>query len=181
MNITYNITDCSGSEDYDVRLFLRQNGDLTEIKCGLSGDIEHVTCGSSNTIVWDVLNDREELKGPIFFAVEILRTHPLATDESPIAYESGDSRRDGAVPYGDPADDESESYPRQNTYPQQNSYPRQNVYPPPFGFFQLGARIAFEQARAAILSHGRPTVIFQKPSGSSGSWGSSSPQRTRRR
>lgn len=149
VEITYDITACSGNEDYDVRLFLGQDGALLEIKQGLSGDLEHVTCGSSNMIVWDVLSDREELKGPIFFAVEILRVHPVVTDEYPIAYD--DERPAGAVPYGN--SDSSPAMARQ---------PRPKAYLAPFGIFQLGAWIAFEQTRAVIHSHHRPNVVFQK-------------------
>ncbi|MEJ1241966.1 hypothetical protein WBG78_27720 [Chryseolinea sp. T2] len=173
VNITYNIRNCSGNEDYDVRLLLGQNGDLTEIKSGLSGDIEHVSCGSSNTIVWDVLSDREELKGPIFFAVEILRSHLVVTEESPVAYETddeemGDDGSAGSVPYGDPIRDQGKGH-------MATIRPHQNLLLPLVSILQLGVRIAYEQTRS-VASHGRPPAVFQKQSGSA-----SSPLRTRRR
>jgi len=75
VKVGYDIEACSGDRSYDVRLLLGVNGKLTEIKRGLSGDLEDIGCGSSNTITWDVLSDREGLTGRIYFAVEILRTH----------------------------------------------------------------------------------------------------------
>ena len=75
VKITYDIGGCSGDKNYDIRLLLGKDGKLTEISSGLSGDIESVPCGSSNTILWDVLSDRPELKGRIYFAVEVQRTH----------------------------------------------------------------------------------------------------------
>jgi len=75
VKITYDIGGCSGDKNYDVRVLLGKDGKLTEISRGLSGDIENVPCGSSKTITWDVLSDRLELKGRIYFAVEVLRTH----------------------------------------------------------------------------------------------------------
>src|SRR6187200_108188 len=75
VKITYDIGGCSGDKNYDIRVLIGKDGKLTEISRGLSGDLENVPCGSSNTITWDVLSDRQELKGRIYFAVEVLRTH----------------------------------------------------------------------------------------------------------
>jgi hypothetical protein len=75
VKITYDIDGCSGDKNYDIRLLLGKDGKLTEISSGLSGDIENVPCGNSNTILWDVLSDRHELKGRIYFAVEVRRMH----------------------------------------------------------------------------------------------------------
>jgi len=152
VKITYDLTSCSANEDYDIRLSLGQNGELSEIKRGLSGDIEHVACGSSNLIVWDVLADREELKGPISFTVEILRSHPIInTDEYPIAaYEAEGDRSAGAVPYGDPT----------TTYT-----PRQSPYVAPPRFFQVAPWILLEVARAAMLSRGHTNVVLQRHPG----------------
>jgi hypothetical protein len=148
VKITYDVTSCSANEDFDVRLSLGQNGELSEIKRGLSGDIEHVACGSSNLIVWDVLADRAELKGPISFTVEILRTHPIInTDEYPIAaYEPEDGRSAGAIPYGDPT----------TTYA-----PRQSPYVAPPRFFQVAPWIVLEVARAAMLARGHTRAVLQ--------------------
>ena len=168
VEVTYYITACPGNEAYDVRLFLGHEGELTEIKQGLRGDLKQVTCGSSNVIVWDVLSDREALEGPVFFAVEILRAHPVVnTDDYIIADEKTDEGSFGTVPYGDPDSGPVVTYRRHPT-----------AYLAPFGIFQLGARIAFEQARAAILARVRPNVIvFPKHSGSI----PKVPQRTRQR
>lgn len=154
VKITYDITTCSGNEDYDVRLMLAHEGDLMEIKRGLSGDIEHVACGSSNIIVWDVLSDREELKGKIFFAVEIVRSHPVITEDPPIAYGPDDDSDAGVVPYGDQGVDPTVANP-----------PRQKTFVAPLGLFQLASWILFEQARTAIINHGRPNVVLQGRSG----------------
>jgi hypothetical protein len=75
VKVTYDIGGCSGDKNYDIRLLLGKDGKLTEINSGLSGDIDNVPCGNSNTIIWDVLSDRHELKGRIYFAVEVRRMH----------------------------------------------------------------------------------------------------------
>src|SRR5688572_30752457 len=75
VRISYDIAECSGEKTYDVKLSLGHDGKLTEITSGLSGDIEKVSCGSSRMILWDVLSDRSELKGRIYFVVEIQRIH----------------------------------------------------------------------------------------------------------
>ena len=77
VRIHYDIAGCSGDENYDVKLLLGRNGRLTQIDNGLSGDLKRVPCGSSNTIIWDVLSDRDELKGRIYFVVEIQGTHEV--------------------------------------------------------------------------------------------------------
>ena len=126
---------------------LGYDGDLREINRGLSGDLEHVACGASNIIMWDVLTDRQELQGPIFFAVEILRTHPIAAEDSPIAYESDDGKPAGAVPHGDPG----------AIYPTDQSA---HVAPP--RFFQVAPWIVLEVARVALLAHGYRDIASQK-------------------
>ncbi|MEJ1240263.1 hypothetical protein WBG78_19130 [Chryseolinea sp. T2] len=82
VDITYDIEDCSGDKTYDLRVMLGMDGQLMEIERGLKGDVESVDCGSSKRITWDVLSDREELAGKIYFAVEIYRTHNVIV-ESP--------------------------------------------------------------------------------------------------
>ena len=75
VKVTYDIYGCSDKEKYDVKLSLGNDIELVEIKRGLSGDVKDVACGSSKVILWDVLSDRDELKGRIYFAVEIQRIH----------------------------------------------------------------------------------------------------------
>ena len=75
VRINYDIAECPKDNRYDIKLSLGVEGELVEIKRGLSGDVKDVTCGSSKMILWDVLSDRDELKGPIYFAVEIQRIH----------------------------------------------------------------------------------------------------------
>jgi hypothetical protein len=75
VKVTYDITGCSEDENYDVKLSLGSEGEVTEITRGLSGDIKEVSCGSSRVILWDVLSDRNELTGQVYFAVEIQRIH----------------------------------------------------------------------------------------------------------
>lgn len=82
VQINYDIEGCSEDRSYDVRLLLGVDGKLAEIKRGISGDTENVACGSSKTISWDVLADREGLRGRIYFAVEILRTHYNSVPQS---------------------------------------------------------------------------------------------------
>ena len=58
VKITYDIDGCSEDKNYDIRLSVGKDGELTEISRGLSGDVENVPCGSSKIILWDVLSDR---------------------------------------------------------------------------------------------------------------------------
>jgi hypothetical protein len=147
VKISYDVTACSGNEDFDVRLLLGQDGDLREIKQGLSGDLEHVACESSNIILWDVFSDRQELKGSIFFAVEIIRSHTIVTEDSPIAYGSDDGKGEGTVPYGNPRP----GYPTD-----------QSAYAAPPRFFQVAPWIALELARIAVLSREYRDIVLQK-------------------
>ena len=77
VKVSYDITGCSGDENYDIKLLLGKDGKLIDITNGLSGDVKKVPCGSSNMILWDVLSSREELKGRIFFVVEIQGIHEV--------------------------------------------------------------------------------------------------------
>ena len=88
VKVSYNVVSCTEGETYDVRLLLGMDGKLAEIKRGLSGDMKDVACGSSNTITWDVLSDRDGLKGRIYFTVEIIRVN------SPVIVESGPEERE---------------------------------------------------------------------------------------
>jgi hypothetical protein len=92
VRISYDIGECSEEKNYDVKLSLGHDGKLTEITNGLSGDIEKVSCGPLKTIVWDVLSDRSELKGRIYFVVEIQRIHD-ENQETQIKKEQKWSRR----------------------------------------------------------------------------------------
>lgn len=73
VRINYDIAGCSDDDTYDIKVALGIDGELVTITRGLSGDIKEVTCGSSRMILWDVLSDRDELKGRIYFAVDIDR------------------------------------------------------------------------------------------------------------
>jgi len=89
VKISYDINGCSENKNYDIKLSLGREGELTEISHGLSGDIKNVSCGSSKVILWDVLSDRNELKGRVYFAVEIQRIHqeiqPIQEEIQPAA------------------------------------------------------------------------------------------------
>jgi hypothetical protein len=89
VRITYDIDGCSDDERYDIKLSLGENGNLAEVGRGLSGDIKDVQCGPSRTILWDVLSDRDELKGRIYFAVEIQRVHKQV-EEPATAFDPND-------------------------------------------------------------------------------------------
>jgi len=81
VQIRYDIDDCGSDKTYDLRVFVGKDGEMTEIKRGLRGDVESVSCGPSKAVTWDVFSDREELAGRIYFAVEIYRTHPVMMKE----------------------------------------------------------------------------------------------------
>lgn len=91
VKINYDIHGCSGQQSYDIRLSVSQNGVLTEITRGLSGDVKDVWCGSSKVILWDVLSDRDELKGSISFVVEVVPAHKVIREP---AYEEVDKADD---------------------------------------------------------------------------------------
>jgi len=147
VKVSYDVSACAGNEDYDVRLLLGHDGDLREITRGLSGDLEHVACESSNIILWDVHSDRQELKGSIFFVVEILRAHSTVTGDSPIAYESNDTKPAERLPQVDSIAIYS---------------PTRNAYAAPPRFFQIAPWIALEVARITLLSRGYRDMVLQK-------------------
>lgn len=92
VRISYDIDECSREKNYDIKLSLGHDGKLTEIISGLSGDIEDVSCGPSKMVLWDVLSDRSELKGRIYFVVEIRRINK-ETDQPEVKKEEKWSRR----------------------------------------------------------------------------------------
>ena len=85
VKINYDIEGCSWDKNYDIRLSLGIGGKLTEIKRGLSGDLKNVSCGSGKTITWNVHEDRQELNGSIYFAVEVVRIFSIVTVQEPKA------------------------------------------------------------------------------------------------
>lgn len=95
VKITYDIDGCSDDENYDIKLLLGMNGKLDEIVRGLSGDIKNVQCGSSRTILWDVLSDRDELQGRVYFSVEIQKVH-RAVQEPKTIFDPNDDWNSGS-------------------------------------------------------------------------------------
>ncbi|HEX6225506.1 MAG TPA: hypothetical protein VFZ52_13910 [Chryseolinea sp.] len=93
IKIRYDIGGCSDNETYDVKLSLKVDGKSTEVINGLSGDVKNVACGNSRLIVWDVLSDRDELKGKISFAVHIERVYHSPPQTQKAKEEKGWSRR----------------------------------------------------------------------------------------
>jgi hypothetical protein len=83
VKVHYDIEGCSSEKNYDVRLLLGVDGKVTEIKRGLSGDVQGVSCGSGKTIRWDVLADLQELNGRIYFTVEVVRAFSIARASDP--------------------------------------------------------------------------------------------------
>ena len=77
VKVTYDIDGCSEDKNYDIRLSVGMEGELTEISRGLSGDVKNVPCGSSKVILWDVLSERSELRGQVYFGVEIQRINQV--------------------------------------------------------------------------------------------------------
>lgn len=81
--ISYDLIDCPGNETYDIKLYLYQEGKISRIQNGLSGDIIHVSCGQYQTILWEVLTDRNELKGNVHFEVRIGDKHRVKVKKTP--------------------------------------------------------------------------------------------------
>jgi hypothetical protein len=80
VRINYDIEGCSDNKNFDIKLLLGNDTELTEITRGLSGDVKDVACGSSKAILWDVLSDRDELRGRIYFSVEIHRVYEVINE-----------------------------------------------------------------------------------------------------
>jgi uncharacterized protein (TIGR02145 family) len=60
--VTYDFVNCTTSDMYDISVVFVEQNQSRVIPISLSGDIKKVSCGSKR-IVWNVLNDREELSG----------------------------------------------------------------------------------------------------------------------
>ena len=60
--VTYDFVNCTTSDMYDVSVVFVEQNQSRVTPISLSGDIKKVSCGSKR-IVWNVLNDREELSG----------------------------------------------------------------------------------------------------------------------
>ncbi len=60
--ITYDLVNCTTSDVYDISVVFVEQNQSRVTPISLSGDIKKVSCGSKR-IVWNLLNDREELSG----------------------------------------------------------------------------------------------------------------------
>ena len=60
--VTYDFVNCSTSDVYDISVVFVEQNQSRVTPISLSGDLKKVSCGSKR-IVWNVLNDREELSG----------------------------------------------------------------------------------------------------------------------
>jgi sulfatase modifying factor 1 len=60
--ITYDFINCNSSDVYDISVVFVEQNQSRVTPVTLSGDIKKVSCGSKR-IVWNLLNDREELSG----------------------------------------------------------------------------------------------------------------------
>ena len=60
--VTYDFVNCSTSDVYDISIVFVEQNQSRVTPISLSGDLKKVSCGSKR-IVWNVLNDREELSG----------------------------------------------------------------------------------------------------------------------
>lgn len=84
IRISYDLIECPANETYDIELYLYAEGKLRQIQQGLSGDIKQVSCGwLKKTILWEVLSDRNELKGNIHFEVRIGDKHRIKVKKTP--------------------------------------------------------------------------------------------------
>ena len=60
--ITYDLINCKSSEAYDISVTFVEQNQTKITPISVSGDLKKVSCGSKR-IVWNLLNDREELSG----------------------------------------------------------------------------------------------------------------------
>jgi len=87
ITVTYDLFDCASDKAYDIKLFYFDGSRYAEAT-SVTGNLYKELCGSDKSIIWDVLNDRSELKGSIHVEVRIVKTYstkvrtPLQRDRS---------------------------------------------------------------------------------------------------
>jgi hypothetical protein len=72
--VEYDLLGCSPKQAIDVGLVVTCNGKTT-VPSSITGDVMRVACGRQKRIEWNVLNDEQELKGPLQVAVNITKVH----------------------------------------------------------------------------------------------------------
>ena len=76
--ITYDLINCKSSEAYDISVTFVEQNQTKITPISVSGDLKKVSCGSKR-IVWNLLNDREELSGKyqVWLDFKVASKNPL--------------------------------------------------------------------------------------------------------
>ncbi|MEI6749712.1 MAG: hypothetical protein WCM93_11185 [Bacteroidota bacterium] len=72
--VTYDLSGCPSKELYDIKLKVISDYNMID-PISVTGDIKRVSCGNDKRMVWNVLNDKAELKGKIQIELEISHTY----------------------------------------------------------------------------------------------------------
>ena len=74
ISITYDLNNCPSRELYDIKFTILNEGKIITPN-SFSGDLRKNSSGKNKKVNWDVLADKEEIKGKIQVVVEISKTY----------------------------------------------------------------------------------------------------------
>lgn len=72
--VTYDLVDCPSYKSYDIKLYYSDGNRYLEAN-SVTGSLFKQSCGRYKSITWDVLNDRNELKGSMQVEVRITKLY----------------------------------------------------------------------------------------------------------
>ncbi len=81
--VNYDITTCPENENYDLIVKFLDENNKTIFPKSVSGDLNNISCGIGKTIVWEVLNDQDELSGNLKAYVNIIKRHKTKIEGGP--------------------------------------------------------------------------------------------------
>lgn len=85
--VTYDLVDCPNYKSYDIKLYYSEGSRYLEAT-SVTGSIDKQSCGRYKSITWDVLSDKNELKGNIQVEVRITKTYSTKI-RTPIPRDNG--------------------------------------------------------------------------------------------
>lgn len=72
--VFYDLVNCKGDRLYDIKLYYTDQTGFSEA-VSVGGDLMNQSCGKKKVISWDVLRDKNDLKGNVQFEVKIVRSY----------------------------------------------------------------------------------------------------------
>lgn len=72
--VYYDLVNCKGDRSYDIKLFYTDQTGFSEA-VSVEGNLINQSCGKKKVISWEVLKDKNELKGKVQFEVKIVRSY----------------------------------------------------------------------------------------------------------